>query len=127
MTAIKEKSSIECLLEPRGWVYVMTNKAMPGIVKIGFSTEDPKRRALRLSGTGVPHAYHVKYELVVKYPQRIEQKAHARLFHRKEGKEWFRCTIEEAIREIQIAAHDAILSQSDSNDELSSPAEGGQI
>jgi len=36
----------------RGWVYVMTNKSMPGLVKIGYSTKDPSARADELGTRG---------------------------------------------------------------------------
>jgi len=32
----------------KGWVYVITNKAMPGLVKIGFSMKDTEIRASEL-------------------------------------------------------------------------------
>jgi hypothetical protein len=38
-----------------GWIYVMRNKAMPGLFKIGFTMDDPCERANQLScPTGVP-------------------------------------------------------------------------
>ncbi|MEZ5660578.1 MAG: GIY-YIG nuclease family protein [Burkholderiaceae bacterium] len=36
-----------------GWVYILNNAAMPGLVKIGFTVGDPLVRAKELSrGTG---------------------------------------------------------------------------
>ncbi|WP_295427803.1 GIY-YIG nuclease family protein [uncultured Thiodictyon sp.] len=32
----------------KGFVYVMSNKAMPGLVKIGYSTKHPELRAEEL-------------------------------------------------------------------------------
>lgn len=32
-----------------GWVYVLTNPAMPGLVKIGLTTKTPKARAVELT------------------------------------------------------------------------------
>jgi len=36
----------------KGWVYVITNKAMPSLVKVGFLTKDPGLRAKELGNTG---------------------------------------------------------------------------
>jgi len=35
----------------KGWVYVISNKAMSGLVKVGYSTKDPELRAAELSHT----------------------------------------------------------------------------
>jgi len=84
----------------RGWVYVMTNKSMPGLVKIGYSTKDPTTRAGKL-GTGSPSKYEVVYDVLVDDPQLYEQRVHKILAHKREGKEWFRCGISEAVSEIR--------------------------
>jgi len=59
----------------RGWVYVITNKSMPGLVKIGYSMKDPELRTTEL-GTGSPHPYTVEYDVLVEKPQSIEQQLH---------------------------------------------------
>jgi hypothetical protein len=89
----------------KGWVYIITTKSMPDLVKIGFSTKDPELRAAELNNTGNPHPYTVRYEILVNDPRRIEQTVHQLLkdkgFH--ENKEWFKCSLEiavSAIREI---------------------------
>ena len=45
-----------------GEVYVLSNPAMPGICKIGFTTRDPRVRAEELfqNSTGVPTPFHVE-------------------------------------------------------------------
>lgn len=78
----------------------MTNKSMPGLVKIGYSTKDPTTRAGKL-GTGSPSKYDVVYDVLVDDPQPIEQRLHKILAHKREGKEWFRCGISEAVSEIR--------------------------
>lgn len=70
---------------------------MPGLVKVGYSTKDPSLRAEELNHTGSPHPYVVEYEILTWDPRDIEQSVHSRLKEKREGKEWFRCTIEEAI------------------------------
>ncbi|WP_157211393.1 GIY-YIG nuclease family protein [Pandoraea sp. B-6] len=91
-------------MKVRGWVYVITNKAMPNLVKIGFSTKDPRLRALELNHTGIPHPYLVEYDLLVTAPFRIEQQVHMKLQAQREGKEWFRMSVADAIRAIREIA-----------------------
>jgi hypothetical protein len=81
----------------RGWVYIITNKAMPGLVKVGFSTKDPVLRASELNHTGAPHPFEVAFDILVEEPRDVEQKVHDTLREKREGKEWFRCSVEEAI------------------------------
>lgn len=85
----------------KGWVYVITNKAMPDLVKIGFSMKDPEIRAIELNHTGTPHPYCVEYEVLVENPYNTEQTIHRYLFDKREGKEWFRCLPEEAVAAIK--------------------------
>lgn len=88
----------------KGWVYVISNQAMPGLVKVGHSTKDPELRAQELNNTGSPHPYTVEYEVLIEEPYRAEQQVHNALSHFKEGKEWFRCSTEEAVAAIQRVA-----------------------
>lgn len=85
----------------KGWVYVITNKAMPGLIKVGYSMSDPELRAAELNHTGSPHPYDVDYEVLVDEPRDVEQTVHGRLRNQRERKEWFRCTSEEAIAAIK--------------------------
>jgi hypothetical protein len=43
----------------KGYVYVISNAAMPNYIKVGFSTKDPASRAQEL-GTGSPFSYQVE-------------------------------------------------------------------
>jgi hypothetical protein len=36
----------------KGWVYIISNKAMPDLVKVGFSTKDPQLRAQEFDNAG---------------------------------------------------------------------------
>ena len=91
----------------RGWVYVMFNEAMPGLVKVGFTLKDPNLRAAELDSTGTPRTPSVVYEALIESPRDVEQSVHARLKSKNEGKEWFRCSPGEAISAIRdtIAEH----------------------
>lgn len=93
----------------KGWIYIISNEAMPGIVKIGYSTKDPKLRAEELNHTGSPHPYIVEYEILIEEPFQMEQKVHKILSSKRERKEWFRCSVEDAIMTIRTVAKSSII------------------
>lgn len=94
----------------KGWVYVISNKAMQGMVKVGYSTKDPELRAAELNHTGSPHPYVVEYEMLIEEPYQIEQQTHKFLSSKREAKEWFRCSAEEAVAAIkQVSGTRAIV------------------
>ena len=77
-----------------GWVYVLTNEAMPNLVKVGYSMKDPNIRAQKLSdNTGVPLPYVVQYKALVKNPKLIEGQTHKALdkFRLNSNREFFQC------------------------------------
>jgi hypothetical protein len=82
----------------KGYVYVLSNPSMPGLRKIGETSKDPKGRAAELSkDTGVPIPFVLEYEAHVENPRRYEQSVHKRLQKKRYGKEFFKCSFEEAI------------------------------
>ncbi len=95
----------------RGWVYVLTNKAMPGIVKVGFSLKDPELRAAELGNTSVPHPFVVEYEMLVHGPENVERLVHSKLRGKHDGKEFFRCALSETIAMIRLVAGDAMIQE----------------
>jgi len=96
----------------KGWVYIISNQAMPDVVKVGFSTKDPDLRASELKHTGAPHPYVVDYEVLVEQPRVVEQQVHRELSEYREGREWFRCTPEFAISAIQRIVGDRAILES---------------
>ena len=49
-----------------GWIYVLTNPSMPGLVKIGKTERDPEDRIEELSAaTGVPTPFNLAYKAYV--------------------------------------------------------------
>ena len=85
------------LKEIRGWVYIISNKSMPGLLKIGYSTKDPELRAKEFNNAGIPHSYIVEYDVLLENPYYVEQETHKKLMQKNKNKEWFCCTVEEAI------------------------------
>lgn len=74
----------------KGWVYIITNKAMPGLIKIGYSSKDPENRAKELNSTASPHPHTVEFAVLVDGPKQVEQSIHLKLKDNHEAKEWFR-------------------------------------
>ncbi len=87
-----------------GWVYIVTNKAMPGIVKVGYTERHPNERVREFNRTGVPYGYVVEYAIQVAEPYQLEQDAHCTLSSCRAGKEWFKCTVAHATSVIQMHA-----------------------
>lgn len=61
---------------PLGFVYVLTNRAMPGFVKIGMTTRLAEDRAGELSRTAVPFEFDVEFRLPTNAALRVERHAH---------------------------------------------------
>ena len=92
---------------PSGWVYVLTNPAFPGLVKIGCTGRSPHDRARELSSaTGVPFPYVVAWACPVADWRAVEARTHGKLHRcRPNGyREFFRCSVAEARREVEAAA-----------------------
>jgi T5orf172 domain len=102
----------------RGWVYVITNQAMPDIVKIGYSSKDPSQRTLDLNHTGAPHPYTLEFDALVINPVQIEQKIQKSLHSCREGKEWFRCSVLDAIYTIRKIAGKSLIIENDKTGKL---------
>lgn len=79
-----------------GFVYVLTNESMPGLVKIGFTLGRPADRAKQLATTGVPTPFVVAYSIKLFDPDKWERRIHEHLVQHRKNKEWFSCDFEYA-------------------------------
>jgi len=100
----------------KGWVYVISNRGKPGIVKVGYSSKDPELRARGLDSTADPYPHLVDYEALINDPKRLEQKTHAALKSKRisdegVGTEWFKASSEEAVAAIRQIAIDQIITE----------------
>ena len=89
--------------DKKGWVYVLTNEFMPGLLKIGFSRRDPKIRAEELyKKMRMPGEFNVRYKALVKNPKEIENLVHKKLNSKRVNsrREFFKCKIIESIQTI---------------------------
>lgn len=81
------------------YVYVLSNEAMPGIYKIGFTGKHPEARAKEISrGTGVPLPYKVEYAVKCHDGKNLEKRVHENLDYCRlnNDREHFQIPLEEA-------------------------------
>lgn len=88
-----------------GFIYILSNKSMPGIYKVGITTNSVRQRATELSSTGVPTEFSIEkiFEVEQIHLREIEKKSHTRLktknFH--QGKEFFRAPLKEILEVVE--------------------------
>lgn len=82
-----------------GFVYVFSNKEMPGLVKIGRSKHGGESRAKLLYNTGVPAPFKVEFEIFTDDAFRVEKSAHLILAEHRvnDSREFFRVDVDAAI------------------------------
>lgn len=82
-----------------GFIYVMSNELMPGVVKVGYTTRTPDARALEMSShEAVPLRMRVEYYAFVDAAvSETESRAHRQLQAFSVAKEWFRCDVPTAV------------------------------
>lgn len=84
----------------RGWIYVLGNEAMPGLYKIGMTTNSPEKRAAELSnGSGVPKKFYVEKAFMSDAPAHHEREIHRLLarYRINDGREFFKCTLQKIL------------------------------
>lgn len=83
-----------------GYVYVLINPAIPGLVKIGRTTNTPSDRAADLSTTGVPERFVEAHSVFANDCIALELKLHEYFASNRYSpkREFFRITVEEAIK-----------------------------
>jgi hypothetical protein len=100
-----------------GYIYILTNEAMPNTIKIGKTENDPAVRVNQLSSaTGVPSKFSLRKQYEVADCDAAEAFAHRvidRIFGRPNpNREFFSCSAEEAIAVLNEALQ-PYLSRSD--------------
>jgi|TARA_B110000908_G_scaffold142755_1_gene171162 hypothetical protein len=84
------------------WVYVLSNPAQPGILKIGYTSNTPEERARQLSNaTGVALPYVVEYAYSCWNGLELEKDIHERLneYRLSKQREFFQVDLDE-VKEI---------------------------
>ena len=96
----------------KGWLYVISNRAVKGMVKVGGTPKDPAAYAKSLDKAGLPFPHEVGYEALVADIAAAEKIAAEALAHKAEGRGWYSCTVAEAAREITAAVAGTIILES---------------
>lgn len=79
-----------------GFIYVLANRAMPGIYKVGFTERSPSLRCEELSSaTGVPAPFELVCYAEYMNAQEREREIHRELagFLVSRGREFFKCDL----------------------------------
>lgn len=86
---------------PAGFIYVLENETMPGLLKIGITEKDPDERAKELTTTGVPTSFKVAYSRYVADIKLVEELVHKALESRgcrtNNNREFFAVSLTDAI------------------------------
>lgn len=95
--------------DPRepGYLYILTNPSMPGLIKMGKTSRRPEDRLQELSSaTGVPTPFDLRHCVFVEDAGASEKKLHTlweKQGHRtSNGREFFRLPIEKAISDVNL-------------------------
>ncbi len=94
-----------------GWVYILTNPALPGMVKVGLTTRNLAARAAELaSSSGVPLPFAVTWARAVTDCAMVERAVRRMLDDKRvSGKrEFFRVDVATARQVIEAAAGSAL-------------------
>jgi hypothetical protein len=96
-----------------GYLYILSNPSMPGLLKIGLTTRQvPDRVAELNAATGVPASFAIEAYFESTNPPAHEKSVHDRLRHsRVRGKEFFRVSVEEAIQVVRAVTGQVPLGQ----------------
>jgi len=83
----------------KGYIYVLSNPSMPGLVKIGRSKHGGRNRACALYQTGVPTPFAIEFEILADCCEDLEIRIHDFLYNKREnpGREFFRLDTNDAI------------------------------
>lgn len=108
-----------------GYVYILINHSMPGMIKIGKTLRDTRTRARELSTTGVPTPFQVAFEIFSEEHDTLEVLAQSELadFRVSQNREFFRYPLHKAIellRGLNTPAHhnESVFSAEDITDRL---------
>ena len=93
-----------------GFIYIMSNPAHSGLLKIGQTSKDPLVRRKDLSSTGVPEEFVIEYQALVSNYRRQEKYIHQKLTKARltDKKEFFKVSVPEAINTIREQCGDKI-------------------
>ncbi|AFZ45299.1 hypothetical protein PCC7418_3180 [Halothece sp. PCC 7418] len=82
-----------------GYVYILTNVSLPGLIKVGRTIRDSRSRARELFTTGVPTPFQVAFEIFSDEHEELEADFHKELhdFRISDNREFFNYPLNQAI------------------------------
>lgn len=93
---------------PDGYIYVLSNLAMPGLLKIGRTDRHPEQRARELRTTGVPHPFILEHYVDVEDSAQAEAQIHGLLQGKgarmSTDREFFSISLHEAIETLDLVS-----------------------
>lgn len=94
----------------KGFVYILSNPSMPGILKVGRTTRSVEGRASELYQTGVPTPFVVEHSVLSPDCAELEQIMHDSLEANRiaAGREFFRCDPFDAMRVLDDAIQEQV-------------------
>ena len=86
-----------------GYVYILINSSMPGLIKVGHTIRDSRARARELHTTGVPTPFTLAFEVLSDDCTTFESRFHDTLddFRVSTNREFFRYPLDRAISLLQ--------------------------
>jgi len=86
-----------------GYVYILINQSMPGLIKVGCTSRDTRARARELFTTGIPTPFQVAFEIFSDSHEKLEADLQAELhdFRVAGNREFFRYPLSRAITLLQ--------------------------
>ena len=91
------------------WVYILSNPSIPGMVKIGYTNNEPDVRVKEINrATGIPTDFVVEFALPCVNGYEVEQLVHEELedLRVSNRKEFFKVSVEDAVYLIQEIGED---------------------
>lgn len=118
------KNTLFKLYPINGYVYILSNPAMPGLLKIGYTERAIQERVNELNNTGLPSLFEIEATFESSKPHHDEQKIHNYLsnYRYSKNREFFRIDLKDAINRIvkllskepfQIKNPDVLFSESE--------------
>ena len=90
-----------------GYIYVLSNQKMKGLVKVGLSARSVKERVAELSSaTGVPTPFDLEAYFLSADPEADERQIHLMLAkHRVKNKEFFEVSVAHALNVVEAVCN----------------------
>ena len=103
----------------KGIVYILTNDYMPGVIKIGYTTQSIKERLKELDKTGTPWPFRCHFAVETERYKEIEKFVHEAFadYRIRENREFFKISPEKAVAALRISGGTEIKTTDDAIDE----------